>query len=55
MIQKTATVSIPNKLLLDPYAKQVVGDLTWDDALYGYTIGSRTISPSTSATARPSW
>jgi glycogen operon protein len=30
----------PNKLLLDPYAKQLVGDLTWDDALFGYTIGS---------------
>lgn len=29
----------PNKLLLDPYAKQVKGDLKWDDALYGYTIG----------------
>jgi glycogen operon protein len=23
----------PNKLLLDPYAKQLVGDLVWDDAL----------------------
>jgi len=29
----------PNKLLLDPYAKQVVGELAWDDALYGYRIG----------------
>ncbi|WP_255682797.1 glycogen debranching protein GlgX [Dyella sp. 2HG41-7] len=29
----------PNKLLLDPYAKQIVGELTWDDALFGYTIG----------------
>lgn len=29
----------PNKLLLDPYAKQVIGDLVWDDALYGYRIG----------------
>jgi glycogen operon protein len=28
----------PNKLLLDPYAKQVKGELKWDDALYGYTI-----------------
>ncbi len=27
----------PNKLLLDPYAKQVTGDLKWDDALFGYT------------------
>ncbi|MFB2553537.1 glycogen debranching protein GlgX [Ensifer soli] len=30
----------PNKLLLDPYAKQVIGDIVWDDALYGYTIGA---------------
>lgn len=29
----------PNKLLLDPYAKQVLGDIKWNDALYGYTIG----------------
>jgi len=29
----------PNKLLLDPYAKQIVGDLKWDPALFGYTIG----------------
>jgi isoamylase len=30
----------PNRLLLDPYAKQIVGELTWDPALLGYTIGS---------------
>ena len=30
----------PNKLLLDPYAKQVAGEFVWDDALYGYTIGA---------------
>ncbi|MDR9438500.1 MAG: glycogen debranching protein GlgX [Halomonas sp.] len=29
----------PNKLLLDPYAKQLIGELTWDEALFGYTIG----------------
>lgn len=29
-----------NKLLIDPYAKQLVGTLKWDDALFGYTIGS---------------
>lgn len=29
----------PNKLLLDPYAKQVLGEIQWDDALYGYKIG----------------
>ncbi|HXI35635.1 MAG TPA: glycogen debranching protein GlgX, partial [Burkholderiales bacterium] len=28
-----------HKLLLDPYAKQLVGDLQWHDALFGYTIG----------------
>src|ERR1700710_1775495 len=30
----------PNKLLLDPYAKQIVGELTWDHSLFGYTIGA---------------
>ncbi|ASY60174.1 glycogen debranching protein GlgX [Sinorhizobium sp. CCBAU 05631] len=30
----------PNKLLLDPYAKQVAGEFVWDDALFGYTIGN---------------
>ncbi|WP_236025146.1 glycogen debranching protein GlgX [Arenibaculum pallidiluteum] len=29
----------PNKLLLDPYAKAIVGGLTWNEALFGYTIG----------------
>jgi len=29
-----------NKLLLDPYAKQIIGDLKWDPALFGYTVGS---------------
>lgn len=29
----------PNKLLLDPYAKQVLGEIEWNDALYGYRIG----------------
>jgi isoamylase len=30
-----------NKLLLDPYAKQLHGQLTWDDALFGYRIGAK--------------
>ena len=30
----------PNKLLLDPYARQLIGDLQWNPALFGYTIGS---------------
>ena len=29
----------PNKLLIDPYAKQVAGELAWNDALYGYRVG----------------
>lgn len=31
----------PNKLLLDPYAKQLRGQLIWDDALFGYRIGAK--------------
>ena len=30
----------PHKLLLDPYARKLVGKLRWHDALYGYKIGS---------------
>ncbi|MBD7977208.1 glycogen debranching protein GlgX [Serpens gallinarum] len=30
----------PNKLLIDPYSKQLVGSLTWSPALFGYTLGS---------------
>ncbi len=30
----------PNKLLLDPYAKQVFGEVRWSDALYGYRLHS---------------
>jgi len=29
----------PNKLLLDPYAKALVGEIVWDDALFGYQVG----------------
>ncbi len=29
----------PNKLLIDPYAKQLVGELIWSESLFGYTIG----------------
>lgn len=29
----------PNKLLLDPYAKDWAGELIWDDAIFGYTRG----------------
>jgi glycogen operon protein len=31
----------PHKLLLDPYAKALVGSLRWNDALFGYRIDSR--------------
>ncbi|MCG5500350.1 glycogen debranching protein GlgX [Ectothiorhodospira lacustris] len=30
----------PNKLLLDPYAKALHGQVRWSDALFGYRIGS---------------
>ena len=29
----------PHKLLLDPYAKAIDGDIDWDPALYGYDFG----------------
>lgn len=29
----------PNKLLLDPYAKAIGREITWDDSLFGYKIG----------------
>jgi glycogen operon protein len=31
----------PNKLLLDPYARGHTGELVWDPACYGYTIGHK--------------
>lgn len=31
----------PHKLLLDPYAKQLVGDIKWAPHLFGYTIGHK--------------
>jgi len=30
----------PNKLLIDPYALALVGDLRWTDAHFGYRVGS---------------
>jgi glycogen operon protein len=30
----------PNKLVLDPYAKALVGELKWSDELFGYQLGS---------------
>ncbi|MGD8566836.1 MAG: glycogen debranching protein GlgX [Gammaproteobacteria bacterium] len=29
-----------HKLLIDPYAKKLVGGLNWDDALFGYMLGA---------------
>jgi len=29
----------PNKLLMDPYAKAIHGDLDWDDSVFGYVVG----------------
>jgi glycogen debranching enzyme GlgX len=31
----------PNKLLLDPYAKSIIGSLNWTDAHFGYRLGSK--------------
>ena len=30
----------PNKLLMDPYAKAIAGIIDWNDALFGYEVGS---------------
>jgi len=29
----------PHKLLLDPYARNIVGTMRWNDALFGYRVG----------------
>lgn len=31
----------PNKLLLDPYARALVGELKWNPACFGYTLGDK--------------
>ena len=36
----------PNKLLLDPYAKQIAGELRWAPHLFGYTLGHRDLDRS---------
>jgi len=30
----------PAKLLIDPFAKRIDGEVTWDDSLFGYRIGA---------------
>ena len=39
-----------DKLLIDPYAREIVGPLVWDDALFGYTVGP---DPDTDLTRDP--
>ncbi len=29
----------PHKLLIDPYARELVGDIDWNDAHFGYELG----------------
>src|SRR3984893_11812096 len=31
----------PHKLLLDPYARRISGNLRWSDALFGYRVNSQ--------------
>lgn len=31
----------PNKLLIDPYARELVGELKWDPACFGYILGHK--------------
>lgn len=37
----------PNKLLLDPYARQLRGAFTWDDSHRGYQNGAHDVDPDT--------
>jgi glycogen operon protein len=47
----------PNKLLLDPYARQLSGTVRWSDALHGYRLGAargdRSFDRRDSASAMP--
>jgi glycogen operon protein len=45
----------PNKLLLDPYAKDIVGQVRWNDALFGYTIGDKAEDLSPDPRCRLCW
>ena len=45
----------PNKLLLDPYAKAIVGDLAWTDAHFGYRIGASNVDLSFSRRDNARW
>ena len=35
----------PAKLLIDPYAKAIEGEVTWDDAVFGYPLGGSDLEP----------
>jgi glycogen operon protein len=37
----------PNKLLIDPYARDIVGSLDWSDAHFGYRVGAGDDVPDT--------
>jgi isoamylase len=45
----------PHKLLLDPYARAIVGDLKWTDAHFGYRIGARNADLSVSRRDNARW
>ena len=37
----------PHKLLLDPYAQDIIGTVQWSDAHFGYEIGADDLTPDT--------
>ncbi|MFO7561860.1 MAG: glycogen debranching protein GlgX, partial [Enhygromyxa sp.] len=43
----------PHKLLIDPYARELVGRLVWDDAHYGQVRGRPELDPRDNATLIP--
>ncbi|MCI0453757.1 MAG: glycogen debranching protein GlgX [Candidatus Dadabacteria bacterium] len=44
----------PAKLLLDPYAKAISGEVRWSDTLFGYTVGTNLEDPDLSKDERDS-
>ena len=34
-----------SKLLLDPYAKAIAGEINWSDEMFGYVVGDRERRP----------
>src|SRR6476660_4175932 len=45
----------PNKLLIDPYAKALHGDLRWSESMFGYTIGHPDADLSFDERIMPRW